>query len=66
METGNLADELHEFFKRKLLPPVFKTIMGGGEVAVSTTDLDKAAFSDFHAAASETSRSASKISETAA
>jgi hypothetical protein len=47
-ETGNDADDLHELFKRKFLPPAFKTIMGQ-EVKLpgSTTDLDKAGFSEY-------------------
>jgi len=47
-ETGDNADDLHEFFKRTLLPPVFKTIRGE-EVRLpgSTTDLDKAQFGEY-------------------
>lgn len=41
-DTGNLATDLHELFKRKFLPPVFKTIMGVSfKVPASTTDLNK-------------------------
>jgi hypothetical protein len=44
-ETGNNATDLHEFFKRKLLPPVFKNIMGEEmKLPASTTDLNKADF----------------------
>src|SRR5205823_2885883 len=47
-ETGELADDLHEYFKRKLLPPVFKTIRGEQiKLPRSTTDLDKLAFGEF-------------------
>ena len=47
-ETGENEHDLHEFFRRKLLPPVFKTVQGE-EVKFprSTTDLDKADFSDY-------------------
>jgi hypothetical protein len=47
-ETGENADDLHEFFKRKLLPPVFKTIRGEEiKLPASTTELDKIAFGDY-------------------
>jgi len=41
-ETGDNADDLHEFFKRKLLSPVFKSIHGE-EIRLprSTTELSK-------------------------
>ncbi|MBS4082942.1 MAG: hypothetical protein KGZ73_05275 [Rhizobiales bacterium] len=47
-DTGDNADDLHEFFKRKLLAPVFKTIRGE-EVKLprSTTDLDKLEFTEY-------------------
>jgi hypothetical protein len=39
-ESGENADDLHEFFKRKLLPPVFKTIRGEEmKLPASTRDL---------------------------
>jgi hypothetical protein len=47
-ETGDNADDLHEFFKRKLLPLVFKTIRGEEiKLPASTTDLDKVAFGEY-------------------
>lgn len=47
-ETGEAATDLHEFFKRKLLPPVFKTIRGEDmKLPASTTDLDKVAFGEY-------------------
>lgn len=47
-ETGDEADDLHEFLKRKLLPPVFKMIRGEEvRLPASTTDLSKADFSDY-------------------
>lgn len=47
-ETGNLADDLHEFFKRKFLPPVFKTILGTEvKMPASTKGLDKMQFTDY-------------------
>lgn len=47
-ETGELASDLHEVFKRELLPPVFKTIRGKEyKLPASTTDLDKAAFGEY-------------------
>ena len=47
-ETGDNADDLHEFFKRKLLPPVFKTIQGE-EIRLprSTTELTKIEFGEY-------------------
>lgn len=47
-ETGDNADDLHEFLKRKLLAPVFKTILGK-EVKLprSTTDLEKWEFGEY-------------------
>lgn len=47
-ETGDNADDLHEFFKRKLLPPIHKTIMGREvRLPASTTDLSKADFGEY-------------------
>lgn len=47
-ETGDNANDLHEVFKRELLPPVFKTIRGKEyKLPSSTTDLNKADFSDY-------------------
>ncbi len=47
-ETGNLATDLHEYFKRALLPPKFITVFKK-EIRIprSTTDLSKAEFSDY-------------------
>jgi hypothetical protein len=47
-ETGENADDLHEFFRRKLLPPEWKTIRGE-EVKLprSTTTLDKFEFGEY-------------------
>lgn len=47
-ETGDNASDLHEVFKRKLLPPVFKTIRGEEyKLPGSTRELDKAAFGNY-------------------
>ena len=47
-ETGENADDLHEFFKRKFLPPVFKTIQGEEiRLPASTTDLSKSDFVEY-------------------
>ena len=47
-ETGDNADDLHEFFKRKLLPPVFKTIQGEEiKLPRSTTELSKVDFGEY-------------------
>lgn len=47
-DTGELADDLHEFFKRKLLPPVFKTILGTEvKLPASTTKLDPLEFTEY-------------------
>ncbi len=47
-DTGNLADDLHEFLKRKLLPPVTKTILGTEIVLpASTTNQSKLEFMDY-------------------
>src|SRR5947209_12274567 len=47
-ETGDNADDLHEFFKRKLLPPVLKTIQGEEiKLPRSTTELSKTDFGEY-------------------
>ena len=47
-ETGDNASDLHEVFKRELLPPVFKTIRGKEyKLPGSTKTLDKAAFGNY-------------------
>lgn len=47
-QTGDNADDLHEFFKRKLLPPIFKTIRGENiKLPASTTDLNVTDFADY-------------------
>lgn len=47
-ETGNLATDLHELFKRKFIPPVFKKILGVEfKLPGSTTDLTKQEMSDY-------------------
>lgn len=47
-ETGDNGDDLHEFFKRKLLPPVFKTIRGEEmKLPASTRDLNKNDFTEY-------------------
>lgn len=47
-ETGNFADDLHEYFKRKFLPPRFIKINGKEiRVAGSTTQLKKLEFGDY-------------------
>jgi hypothetical protein len=47
-ETGDNADDLHEYFKRKLLPPVFKTIRGEEvKLPASTTELSKVEFGEY-------------------
>ncbi len=47
-ETWNNAADLHEYFKRQLLPPVIKTIMGK-EVRLprSTRTLNKSEFTEY-------------------
>lgn len=47
-ETGDLADDLHEFLKRKLLPPKFKKILGfETKLPASTADLDPLEFTEY-------------------
>lgn len=47
-ETGDNADDLHEFFKRKLLPPKFITVRGEEvKVPASTTELTKSDFAGY-------------------
>lgn len=47
-ETGNNADDLHEYFKRKYLKPEFIEVFGN-EVKIpgTTTKLTKADFTDY-------------------
>jgi len=47
-ETGNSENDLHEYFRRKHLPPQFVTVLGK-EVKFphSTTDLNRVEFSDY-------------------
>lgn len=47
-ETGNLATDLHELFKRKFLPPIPKTIMGISlRIPSSTKNLSKQEFGEY-------------------
>lgn len=47
-ETGNLANDLHEYFKRTLLPPKFINVMGKEiKIPASTTDLTKVQFGEY-------------------
>lgn len=47
-ETGNNADDLHELFKRTLLPPKFVTAMGKEfKIPRSTTELNRAEFGEY-------------------
>lgn len=47
-ETGNNATDLHEFLKRKLLPPVPKKILGVEfKIPASTTTLTKTEFGEY-------------------
>ena len=47
-ETGNVAVELHEYFKRTLLPPKFITVMGKElKIPASTTELSKLDFGEY-------------------
>lgn len=47
-ETGNNANELHEYFKRTLLPPKWIKVLGKEiKIPTSTTDLNKQEFSEY-------------------
>jgi hypothetical protein len=47
-ETGNGADDLHEYFKRKHLPPKFIEVLGQEmKIPRSTTELSKVEFGEF-------------------
>jgi hypothetical protein len=47
-ETGNEANDLHEYFKRKFLPPQFKEIMGETiKLPATTTKLNKTEFGTY-------------------
>lgn len=47
-ETGNNADDLHEYFRRTLLPPKWLKVMNKEiKVPLSTTELKKHEFSDY-------------------
>jgi len=47
-ETGNNANDLHEYFKRTLLPPVFKTVLGKEfKIPASTTELSKVEMGEY-------------------
>ena len=47
-ETGNSANDLHELFKRTLLPPKFIKVMGKEiKIPASTTELSKTQFADY-------------------
>ena len=47
-ETGNLATDLHELFKRKFLPPIPKKILGVEfRIPASTTTLSKTDFGEY-------------------
>ena len=47
-ETGNDSNDLHEFLKRKILPPVFITVLGQEiKIPASTTKLDKFQFTEY-------------------
>lgn len=47
-ETGNNANDLHEYFKRLLLPPKFVQVMNKTiKLPKSTTELNKVEFSDY-------------------
>lgn len=48
METGNIALELHEYFKRIFLPPKFIKVLGKEiKIPASTTDLKKVEFGEY-------------------
>lgn len=47
-ETGNNAKNLHELYRRTLLPPKFITVMGKEiKIPMSTSELKKQEFSDY-------------------
>lgn len=47
-ETGNGANDLHEYFKRALLAPKWLTVLGKEiKVPKSTTELTKVEFGDY-------------------
>jgi hypothetical protein len=47
-ETGNNADDIHEWAKRKFLPPRFITVNGEEiKITASTTDLNKNDFTEY-------------------
>lgn len=47
-ETGNNANDLHEYFKRIFLPPKFIKVLGREiKIPASTTDLKKLEFADY-------------------
>ena len=47
-ETGNTADDLHEYFKRKYLPPHLVNMFGKEvQLPATTTKLDKLAFTEY-------------------
>lgn len=47
-ETGEIQDDLHEYFKRKFLPPIEKKILGQVvRLPGSTTDLSKFDFGEY-------------------
>lgn len=48
IETGNSADDLHEYFKRVHLPPKFITVMGKEiKIPRSTTELSKVEMGEY-------------------
>jgi hypothetical protein len=47
-ETGNNSNDMHELFRRTLLPPVFITVMGKEiKIPKSTTELTKVEFGEY-------------------
>lgn len=47
-ETGNVADDMHEYFRRTLLPPKFIKVMGKEiKIPGSTSGLSKNEFSEY-------------------
>jgi hypothetical protein len=47
-ETGQLATDIHEWAKRKFLPPRFITVQGQElKIPGATTELDKTAFGEY-------------------